>query len=259
MKKLRLDEILIEKGIASDKDDAFVKVTEGLIFVDGQKAVSPAQPIDPEAKIEVRGKFPYVGRGAFKLEAALQEFHVSPAGKICADIGSATGGFVEILLKYGAKRVYAIDTARGKLDLKLREDPRVVVMEETDVRDLQELPEKIDLVTIDVSLISLREILTHVGRLIMSRRGADHEHSGCQGHPVCQKSVIALFKPQYETRDPKILRHGIIREKAHSQKLLRDFIRWAEDNGWKVEKWVKSPIRGSEGNLEFLLHLTPNA
>lgn len=241
MKKQRLDEILIEKGIASDKEDAFVKVTEGLIFVEGQKAVSPAQPVDPCARIEVRGKLPYVGRGAFKLEAALQEFRISPAGKICADIGSATGGFVEILLKYGAKKVYAIDTARGKLDWKLREDPRVVVLEETDVRDIKELPDPIEIATIDVSLIPLQDILPHVKRLI-SQRG----------------EVIALFKPQYETRDPKILRHGVIREKADREKLLEDFMRWADENGWKVLNYMESPIRGSEGNVEFLLHLTPN-
>lgn len=238
MKKIRLDEILIKKGVASDRDDAFVKVTEGLVFVGGQKAVSPALPIDPSAKIEVRGGLPYVGRGAFKLEAALEEFRVSPAGKICADIGSATGGFVEILLKYGAKKVYAIDTARGKLALKLSEDPRVVVMEETDVRDLRELPERADLVTIDVSLISLRDILSHA-KHFLSKGG----------------SVVALFKPQYETRDPKILHHGIIRDKEARQKLLDDFIRWAEENGWAILNRIESPIRGNKGNVEYLLWL----
>lgn len=239
MKKERLDVILIRKGIASDRDDAFVKVTEGLISVDGQKAVSPAQTVDPKAKIEVLGKFSYVGRGALKLEAALQEFRVSPAGKICMDIGSAAGGFVEILLKYGAKKVYAIDTARGKLDLKLREDPRVVVMEGTDIRDLDKLPDSISLATIDVSLISLREILQHARRFL-SKEG----------------EVISLFKPQYETRDPKILRHGVIRDKKARKKLVEDFVHWTEKNGWRVLGLIESPIRGGEGNVEYFFNLT---
>lgn len=238
MKKKRLDEILIEKSIASDREDAFVKVTEGLIFVDGQKAVSPAQPVDTKAKIEARGKSPYVGRGAFKLEAALQKFRISPAGKTCADIGSATGGFVEILLKYGAKKVYAIDTARGKLALKLREDPRVAVMEETDVRNIESLPEPVEIATIDVSLIPLEEILPRVRRLL-SQKG----------------EIIALFKPQYQTRDPKILKRGVVRDAAWRERLLENFLQWAEERGWKVKGTMKSPIRGSEGNVEYLLWL----
>jgi 23S rRNA (cytidine1920-2'-O)/16S rRNA (cytidine1409-2'-O)-methyltransferase len=238
--KKRLDEILMEKGIASDRGDAFVKVTEGLIFVNGQKAISPAQQVHPSAKIEVRGGLPYVGRGALKLEAALREFRVSPEGKICADIGSATGGFVEILLKYGAKKVYAIDTARGKLALKLREDSRVIVMEESDIRDIRELPELIDLITIDVSLISLRDILPHTKRFL-SEKGA----------------IIALFKPQYETRDSKMLRHGVIKSESARNKLLDDFMLWAKEAHWIILDILKSPIRGGKGNVEYLMHLKP--
>ncbi len=238
MKRRRLDDILLEKGRVRDKNEAFILVTEGRVFVDGQRAISPSQPIKEVAKIEIRGLPEYVGRGAYKLEAALDKFGVDVTGRICADIGSATGGFTEVLLNHGAKKVYSIDTAHGKLALKLREDPRVVVMEETDVRDTPHLPEVVDLVTIDVSLISLRDILSHVGRFL-SKSG----------------SVVALFKPQYETRDQKILHHGVIEDKVAREKLLKDFITWAKDSGWRVIDWMESPIQGSEGNVEYLLYL----
>ncbi|MFY9462281.1 MAG: SAM-dependent methyltransferase, partial [Candidatus Sungiibacteriota bacterium] len=189
MKKQRLDEMLIREERAKDKNDAFVIVTEGRVLVNSQKAVSPAQMIGEDDKVEVKGEKEHVGRGAYKLEAALAKFNIDVHGKICVDIGSATGGFVEILLKYGAKKVYAVDTARGKLDLKLRSRPEVTVMEGTDVRDVKSLPENIDLVTADVSLLSLRNILPHVARL------------------APESEAVVLFKPQYETRDPSILRH----------------------------------------------------
>lgn len=236
-KKQRLDEVLLKNGFVTATKDAFIVVTEGRVLVNGQKAISPAQLVSDNDQIEVRGGREYVGRGAYKLGAALEKFGIDVAGKICADIGSATGGFVEVLLRRGAEKVYAIDTARGKLALKLREDPRVMVMEGTDVRDITELPEKVELVSIDVSLISLRDIVLAARRLLA-------------GDGI----VIALFKPQYETRDPAILRHGIVKDDAARQVLLEDFIAWAEKNGWEITKWIESPIRGSEGNVEYLLH-----
>lgn len=238
MKKQRLDENLIKQELAGDKKDAFVIITEGRVFIDGQKAVSPAQLVAADAKIEVREEKQYVGRGAYKLEAALEKFGVDVLGKVCADIGAATGGFTEILLKHGAKKVYAIDTARGKLAPKLREDPRVVVMEGVDVRDLEKLPEVADCVTIDISLIALENILPHMRRFLKP-----------------QGDVIALFKPQYETRDPKILKHGVIKDSAAREKLFSDFIAWAREKGWTVKSWTESPIRGSEGNIEYLIYL----
>lgn len=238
MKKQRLDENLIEQELAGDKKDAFVIITEGRVFIDGQKAISPSQPVKQGAKIEVRKGREYVGRGAHKLEAALEKFGIDVSGKACVDIGAATGGFTEVLLKHGARKVYAIDTAQGKLAPKLREDPRVVVMERIDVRDIKALPEKAQIVTIDVSLISLRNILPHAGRFL----GKDAE-------------VIALFKPQYETRDPKALKHGVIKDQGAREELLRDFIGWAKGSGWDILGQIESPIRGSEGNVEYLLWL----
>lgn len=240
MRRHRLDEILLERGAAGDKKQAFVIVTEGRVFIDGQKAISPAQLVGEDADIEVKNADGYVGRGAYKLEAALAAFGVDAAGKICADIGAATGGFTEVLLRRGAAKVYAIDTAHGKLALKIRQDPRVVVMEQTDVRHLKSLPEQIDIAVIDVSLISLRDIVASVRRLLAP-----------------QGAVVALFKPQYETRDPAILRHGVIRDSAEREKLATDFAAYAAKSDWKIKGKIESPIRGSKGNGEYLFYLQP--
>lgn len=242
MKKQRLDDYLIEHKFARDKDEAFVTVTEGRVFVEGQKAVSPAQMFLPNAKIEVRPERQYVGRGAYKLVGALDVFDIKVEDMICADIGAATGGFTQVLLTRGAAKVYAIDTAKGKLAFKLRDDPRVVVMEETDVRHLEQLPELADIVTIDVSLITLRDILPHVLRLIKP-----------------DGSAAVLFKPQYEARDSAMLRHGIIKDDATRVQLFNDFVAWLPAHKWRVVKWIESPIRGSKGNVEYLLHLKPQA
>lgn len=238
MKKQRLDENLIGKELAGDKKDAFVIITEGRVFIDGQKAISPAQLVDTGAKIEIREGLQYVGRGAYKLEAALEKFGIDVSGKICADIGSATGGFTEVLLKHGAKKVYAIDTARGKLAPKLREDPRVLVMEGIDVRDVEQLPGQVDLGTIDVSLIQLRSILSAARRFLK-----------------LDGQTIALFKPQYETRDAKILKHGVVTDIGAREKLLNDFMDWAKNSGWETLGRIESPIRGGKGNVEYLMHL----
>jgi len=240
MKKQRLDEYLIEHKFASDKNEAFVIVTEGRVFVEGQKAVSPSQFVVPSGWIEVRPINPYVGRAAYKLEGALNAFGVDPSGLVCIDIGAATGGFTQVLLLRGAEKVYAVDTAKGKLAVKLRENARVVVMEETDIRHLQGLPELVDLVTIDVSLISLTHILPHARRLMKP-----------------QGVVVALFKPQYEARDPRMLIHGIVKDNATREGLLNDFTQWLGDNGWNVENKIESPIRGLEGNVEYLFKLIP--
>lgn len=235
---MRLDEILLARGVATDKNHAFVIVTEGRVFVEGQKAVSGAQMVPAEALIDVRADEKYVGRGAYKLEGAMNHFKVNVRDAVSLDIGSATGGFTEVLLNNGAKKVYAVDTAKGKLVPKLRGDSRVVVMEGTDIRHLEKLPEEPGIATIDVSLIPLREILPHAKRLLLAG-----------GH------VIALLKPQYETRDPKVLRHGIIKTARDRKKIFDLFLRTARDSKWNILDWIESPIKGSEGNVEYLLHI----
>jgi len=240
MKKRRLDEALIADGAVQDKKEAFIIVTEGRVFIDGQKAISPAQLIAQGTVVDVKNADGYVGRGALKLAGALDAFHVDPAGMVGIDIGAATGGFTEVLLRRGAVKVYAIDTARGKLDLKIRQDARVVVMEECDVRHLASLPEQADIAVIDVSLISLRDIVGSARRLL--------KPSGI---------VVALFKPQYETRDASLLHHGVIRDPAARQALADDFAVWADQNGWRVHGMIESPIRGDKGNGEYLFYLSP--
>lgn len=240
MQKRRLDDLLLEEKLVKDKHEAFVVVTEGRVLVGGQKAISPAQLVPGDAVVEIVEERKYVGRGAYKLDAAIRKFGIEVKDKICADVGTATGGFTEILLKYGAKKVYAIDTARGKLALKLRCDPRVAVMEETDVREA-DLPEKVDFVSIDVSLVSLRVILPLVRERLLKKDGA----------------AVSLFKPQYETRDPKILSHGVIKDPGEREKLLADFIEWTQEHGWQIIDSMESPIRGSEGNTEYLLYFKP--
>lgn len=240
MKKQRLDDYLIERSHARDKDEAFIIVTEGRVFVEGQKAVSPSQMVLPSSQIKVKELMPYVGRGAYKLEGALDAFKVDVEGLVCIDIGAATGGFTQILLQRGAKKVYAVDTAKGKLALKLRGDPRVIVMEETDIRHLKKLPKLADIATIDISLISLTDILPHARRLL--------KPGGL---------VVALFKPQYETRDPAMLRHGIVKDDASREQLLLNFTAWLREYGWKIESKIESSIRGSKGNVEYLFTLRP--
>lgn len=231
---------LIEHKFASGKDEAFIIVTEGRVFVDGQKAVSPAQMVLPSAQIKVREIMPYVGRGAYKLEGALKSFDIKVDGLVCIDIGAATGGFTQVLLQRGARKVYAVDTAKGKLAPKLRDDQRVIVMEETDIRHLEGLPELVDIATIDISLIPLREILPYAKQLLKP-----------------DGFVVALFKPQYETRDATMLHHGIVKDDATREHLLNDFSLWLVDNRWRIDGKMESPIRGSEGNVEYLFKLNP--
>ena len=238
MKKERLDSILQKRGIAKTGHDSFIIVTEGTIFVDGQKAVSPAQPVSQDAVIEVRGQDAYVGRAAYKLAAGLDAFAIDPSAKICADIGAATGGFTEVLIRRGARKIYAIDTARGKLALKIRQDPHVFVMEQTDVRDLASLPDAMDIAVMDVSLISLRDILLYVRRLLAP-----------------DADVIALFKPQYETRDPRILRRGVIKSAEDRERILEEFKHWLVAHEWRIVGQITSPITGSTGNTEYLFHI----
>ncbi len=234
MQRKRLDDLMIERGEAPDKNQAFILVTEGRVIVNSQKAISPAQMVRQDAVIEIRGEAKYVGRGALKLEAALDQFGIDPRGKTCADIGAATGGFTQVLLERGAKKVYAIDTARGKLALKLRRDPRVVVMEKTDARKLESLPEPIDLATSDISLIPLEQILPHVRRI------------------APQAEIVALFKPQYETRNPAILKHGIVRDDRAREKIVSDFEKWLSEHHWTLKGKIASPIKGDKGNKEYL-------
>lgn len=239
--KRRLDSILIERGAAASERDAFIIVTEGRVYVNGQKAISPGQLVGEGDTVEVRPGREYVGRGAYKLSAALDSFGVDPAGKICADIGAATGGFTEVLLKRGAKKVYAIDAGRGKLDQKLRSHPAVVPIEGTSVLSMDSLPELEDIIVIDVSFTSLTLVLPKI-RSWLSGGG----------------KVITLFKPQYEIQDKSLLKHGIVEDASVRELAIRHFRVWLGEHGWQELGMIESPIRGSEGNVEYLFYLRPS-
>ena len=237
-KKKRLDELLMERGFIDSIESASKIIIAGNVLVNGQKAISPAQTFDTQTHIEIRGKAQFVGRGGEKLSHALKTFHISIEGTTCLDIGSATGGFVDVLLQNGAKKVYAVDTAKGKLDLKLREDSRVVVMESTNILSLDKLPELVDLISIDVSLISLKMVFPKLIRFLKN-----------------DAEVIALFKPQYEVADKSNLRHGILEDDIIREKTLQEFLEWLSVHGWKLLNHTPSPIKGSEGNTEYLIHI----
>ena len=238
MKKKRLDDILTERKFAGSKDDAMKMIVSGEVMVHGQKAVSPSQMYLPEVDIIVRPRPQFVGRGGEKLIHALREFSIDVKGKVCLDIGSATGGFVDVLLQNGASKVYALDTAKGKLDIRLREDPRVVVMEGVNILKLEKLPEKVDCISIDVSLTSLRDVFPRLKKFLKP-----------DGRIAC------LFKPQYEVFDKSALRHGILTSDTVREETLLDFLSWLKKTGWTLLGKTTSPIKGSEGNTEYLLYI----
>lgn len=243
MKKTRLDVLLYERGLAESRSLAQRLVMAGQVRVNGQVMLKPATSVSPDAQIEIDHGPPFVSRGGEKLAAALQAFLLPIEGKICADIGASTGGFTDCLLQNGAKRVYAIDVGKGILHWKLRQDSRVVVMEETNARYLETLPETIDLVTIDASFISLKILLPVV------KKWLDAQGSG--GY------IIALIKPQFEAGRAEVSRgDGVIRDPEIHQQVLADILGFAQTQGFGVHGWIRSPLLGPKGNTEFLAWLS---
>jgi 23S rRNA (cytidine1920-2'-O)/16S rRNA (cytidine1409-2'-O)-methyltransferase len=212
----------------------------GQVSVDGSPSDKPGRYVSATATITVKQKLGYVSRGGLKLEAALKRFEIEVRGLVAADIGASTGGFTDCLLQHGARRVYAIDVGYGQLAWKLRQDSRVVVMERTNARYLQELPEPIDLATVDVSFISLRLVLPAVRRLL-----------------TCGGQIIALVKPQFEAGRKQVAKGGVVKDPAVHRAVLHGVLGWASSQGLGVDGLVASPLRGPAGNAEFLVYLTP--
>ena len=240
--KKRLDVLLTERGLAESRAKAQAIIMSGAVFVAGQKADKAGQEFDTEAPIEVRGHTcPYVSRGGLKLEKALRDFGVDVTGFVCSDSGASTGGFTDCLLQQGAKKVFAIDVGYGQLAWKIREDPRVVVMERTNIRYVtpEELGEPLDLSVIDVSFISLRIVLPAVRKLLRE-----------DGQVVC------LIKPQFEAGKEKVGKKGVVRDPAVHEEVLNGFLSLAHEQGFTVRGLTFSPVRGPEGNIEFLAHLS---
>ncbi len=238
MGKRRLDMLLLERGLFDSREKARVAVMAGSVLVNDRPAVKPASLVDEGSRLRLVERPRYVSRGGDKLEHALDAFAVDAANAVVADIGASTGGFTDCLLQRGAARVYAIDVGHGQLDLKLRQDPRVVVMERVNARYLEALPEPVDLVTVDVAFISLRRVLPSVRRLL--RPGA---------------AIVALFKPQFEAAKREVGKGGVIRDPLMHATLIGRFAAWCVENGLRIRGLTASPLLGPAGNREFFFHL----
>jgi 23S rRNA (cytidine1920-2'-O)/16S rRNA (cytidine1409-2'-O)-methyltransferase len=235
----RLDAVVVERGLAETRARAQALIMGGAVTVDGRTVTKPATAIAPGASVElVSQPIPYVSRGGLKLHHALDQFKVNVSGLVAIDVGASTGGFTDVLLEAGATRVYAIDVGYGQLAWRLRNDPRVTVMERTNIRHVTGLPEPGSLAAIDVSFISLRMVLPTVGSLL-----AQGAHA------------IPLIKPQFEAGREKVGKKGVVRDPVVWQQVLREVLTFAVDGGWTVLGLVRSPIVGPAGNVEFLAHL----
>ena len=236
--KTRLDVLLTERGLLDSRQKAQATIMSGIVFVNGQRVDKVGTAVSNDALIEIRGTtLPYVSRGGLKLEKAMQTFPLTLTGKICADIGASTGGFTDCMLQNGAKKVYAVDVGYGQLDWKLRNDARVVCMERTNARYLthEEIPEELDFASVDVSFISLKLIFPALYGLL--REGGE---------------IACLIKPQFEAGREKVGKKGVVRDPAVHLGVLEHFLIHAKENHFTVLGITYSPIRGPEGNIEYL-------
>ena len=240
--KKRLDVLLTEQGYADTRSKAQAIIMSGNVYVDGQKADKPGISYEETVQLEVRGETcPYVSRGGLKLEKALRDFGVKPEGYVCSDSGASTGGFTDWLLQQGASKVFAIDVGYGQLDWKIRSDPRVVVMERTNIRYVtpEQLGEPLDLSVIDVSFIGLEIVLPTIKTLLK---------------PTGQ--VLCLIKPQFEAGKENVGKKGVVRDPKIHQMVLDNFVSLVHSLGFTILGLTISPVKGPEGNIEFLGHLT---
>ena len=245
MAKVRLDVLLVERGLAESRARAQAMIMAGQVRVADQVTLKPATAVSADSVLTVDSGPRFVSRGGEKLDFALEAFKLDVTGRVCADVGSSTGGFTDCLLQRGAAKVYAIDVGKGILHWKLRNDPRVVVMEETNARHVASLPEPVSLVTVDASFISLK-ILLPVIRNWEFAEGEEKE--SCD--------IIALIKPQFEAGKKDVARgDGVIRDPEIHRQVLLDVLGFAQRDGLQIRGLVKSPLLGPKGNAEFLVWL----
>jgi 23S rRNA (cytidine1920-2'-O)/16S rRNA (cytidine1409-2'-O)-methyltransferase len=236
--KIRLDHLLVLRGLADSRSQAQALILAGQVTVNGQPATKPGAKAPADVQVAVKQRLPYVSRGGLKLAAALDTFGVSVRGAICADVGASTGGFTDCLLQRGAVRVYAIDVGYGQLAWKLRQDERVIVKERTNARYLESLPEPVGIVTLDVSFISLKLLFPVV-----------------VGWLAPDADVLPLVKPQFEARREQVGKKGVVRDPAVHRQVLEKVTRDAAAHRLAVRGLIRSPITGPAGNVEFLMHL----
>jgi len=250
--KRRIDQVLVERGFAESRQKAQALLLAGQILVGEQKIEKAGHLIDPGSEIRVLRQMPFASRAGAKLQAALDHFHISVAGKTCADLGASTGGFTDCLLQNGACTVYAFDVGKGQLAWRLRSDPRVFVRDGFNVRNLQpgDLPEPISLVSVDLSFISVTKILAALKHSLTA--GGSLAKGERQGLPI---DVIVLVKPQFEVGKGEVGRGGIVRDPVKRAKALEAVSESAAQRGFRVLGNIPSPVAGAQGNQEFLLHL----
>ena len=242
--KERLDVLLCNMGLAPSREKAKAIIMAGQVYVNGQKEDKAGSMFDIYSPIEVKGStLKYVSRGGLKLEKSIQNFHVQLDGKVCMDVGASTGGFTDCMLQNGAVKVYAVDVGHGQLDWKLRNDERVVCMEKTNIRYIlpEHLQELVQFASIDVSFISLTKVLEPV-RNVLTDRG----------------QIVCLIKPQFEAGREKVGKKGVVREKSTHMEVIETVIAYAQSIGFGILNLEFSPIKGPEGNIEYLLYLQKN-
>jgi 23S rRNA (cytidine1920-2'-O)/16S rRNA (cytidine1409-2'-O)-methyltransferase len=238
--KLRLDRLLVERGLAVSREKAQAVIAAGQVLVNGQRLDKAGMSVPYEAELRITGEaLPFVSRGGLKLEAALKEFSISVEGRTALDIGASTGGFTDCLLQHGCEKVYAVDVGYGQLAWKLRQDPRVVVIERTNVREMEPslVPGPVDIAVIDVSFISLEKVVPAVLKFL--KKGSE---------------LIALIKPQFEAGRGQVGKGGIVRDEATRTAVVERIAGFVRDQGLEVKGVIPSPITGQDGNVEFLIH-----
>lgn len=239
--KIRLDQLLVERKWADSRTKAQAIILAGQVYSGEKRLDKPGQLYDPDLPLTVRDTHcPFVSRGGLKLAHALEHFHIDPSGWVCLDIGASTGGFTDVLLQKGAQKIYAVDVGWGQLDWRLRQDPRVVVLEKTNARYLtaEIIPEPVDAIVCDASFISLKTVLP--ASLALAKNGA---------------CLVALIKPQFEVGKGKVGKGGVVRDEALHQAVCDDIVTWIESHpNWQVQGLVPSPILGPKGNKEFLVY-----
>lgn len=241
MKKIRLDQLVFDLGLAESRERAKTTVMSGLVFVNGQRADKPGMQVSPDVNVEVKGTaLPYVSRGGLKLEKALKVFPIDVNGKVCIDCGASTGGFTDVLLKNGAAKVYSVDVGYGQLAWSLRNDERVVNMERTNIRYIssEQIPEPLDICVMDLSFISVKLVLPAVCALLKD-----------------DAQLVCLIKPQFEAGREEVGKKGVVRDKAVHLSVIESVLSFAPTVGMTVMGLDFSPIKGPEGNREYLCHM----
>ena len=237
--RTRIDRLLVERGLVESRERATKLILAGDVFVDGERVDKAGALVSLDSEVELRGRSPYVSRGGEKLVHALDHFNLTVVGRICIDVGASTGGFTDCLLQRGAARVYAVDVGTGQLDARLRRDPRVVVMEQTNARSLDPriFPEHPSLAVVDVSFISLEKVLPAVFGVLAPRA-----------------EIVTLVKPQFEVGREHVGKGGVVRDPGLHRAVVARLARYSVLRGWHVLGVTASPLRGPKGNREFFLH-----